>query len=335
MSTQSASTTQASRRQALLAGAAAIVAALPHGASGAEPEVTKVKPMSGFAVSYATKATPMLGGFSVLAKDGTTIFFRDSGGKGQPIVFSHGWPLSGNAWDSQLLYFGLLGYRVIAVDRRGHGNSGTSWEGNDLDHYGDDLATVIDILNLRNAVLVGHSTGGGEVVRYISRHGEKRIAKAVLVAAIPPLLLQTDAHPQGAPMSVFDGLRAGVSGIRSQFFRDLAIPFFGFNRSGAKPVQGLIDDFYRMGMQGDIKAEYDCIKAFSETDMTADLKKITVPTLLMHGDDDQIVPIDISARVGVKLIRNATLKVYPGAPHGMAMTMGAVINADMLAFIKS
>jgi non-heme chloroperoxidase len=275
------------------------------------------------------------GGATVRAADGTSIFFRDSGGAGQPVVFSHGWPLSGQAWDAQMLYLAQHGYRVIAVDRRGHGHSGATWSGNDMDHYGDDLAAVIDALDLKRAVLVGHSTGGGEVVRYIGRHGDARVAKAVLIAAVTPIMLKTPTHTNGLPMDVFDGIRAGVAGIRSQFYLDLAIPFFGFNRPGAKVSQGLIDDFYRLGMQSDIKASYDCIKAFSETDLTADLQRITVPTLFMHGDDDQIVPIDLSARVAVKLVRNATLKVYPGAPHGMPMTISEVINADLLAFIRS
>ncbi len=274
-------------------------------------------------------------GSTVNAADGTSIFFRDSGGNGQPVVFSHGWPLNGQAWEAQMLFLSLHGFRVIAVDRRGHGKSGATWTGNDMDHYGDDLAAVIEALDLQRAVLVGHSTGGGEVVRYIGRHGNARVAKAVLIAAVTPIMLKTPSHPNGLPMAVFDGIRAGVAGIRSQFYRDLAIPFFGFNRPGANVSQGLIDDFYRLGMQSDIKSSYDCIKAFSETDLTADLQKITVPVLFMHGDDDQIVPIDVSARVAVKLVKNATLKVYPGAPHGMPMTISNVINDDLLAFIKS
>jgi non-heme chloroperoxidase len=250
-------------------------------------------------------------------------------------VFSHGWPLSGAAWEAQILFLGQQGYRVIAVDRRGHGNSGTTWEGNDMDHYGDDLATVIDSLDLQHAVLIGHSTGGGEVARYIGRHGTKRVAKVVLIAAVTPYMLKTENNPGGAPKEVFDGLRAGVVGVRSQFYVDLAMPFFGFNRPGAKQLQGLVNEFYRMGMQSNIKASFDCIKAFSETDMRGDLAKINVPTLLLHGDDDQIVPIGISSQVAVKLIKGATLKVYPGAPHGMAMTMPAIINADLLAFLRS
>jgi len=306
------------RRSALFAGAG--IAAFA--ASALLPDV-------------AVAASRPSGGSIVTAADGTSIFFRDSGGAGQPVVFSHGWPLNGQAWEAQMLFLSMRGFRVIAVDRRGHGKSGATWTGNDMDHYGDDLAAVIEALDLKRAVLVGHSTGGGEVVRYIGRHGNARVAKAVLIAAVTPIMLKTPSHPNGLPMDVFDGIRTGVAGIRSQFYLDLAVPFFGFNRPGAKVSQGLIDDFYRLGMQSDIKSSYDCIKAFSETDLTADLKKITVPVLFMHGDDDQIVPIDVSARVAVKLVKNATLKVYPGAPHGMPMTISNVINNDLLAFINS
>jgi non-heme chloroperoxidase len=315
-----------SRRQALLAGAG--LAALATTALLPEAAVAADSPS-------ADHMQYMMGGNTVSATDGTKIFYRDSGGAGQPIVFSHGWPLSGQAWEAQMLFLYMHGYRVIAVDRRGHGNSGATATGNDMDHYGNDLASVIDTLDLKSAILVGHSTGGGEVTRYIGRHGNKRVAKVVLISAVTPIMLKTPTHPNGLPIEVFDGIRAGVAGIRSQFYLDLAMPFFGFNRPGAKVSQGLINDFYRLGMQSNIKASYDCIKAFSETDLSADLQRITVPTLFMHGDDDQIVPIDLSARVAVKLVKNATLKVYPGAPHGMPMTMSDTINTDLLAFIKS
>lgn len=234
-----------------------------------------------------------------------------------------------------MLFLAQQGYRVIAVDRRGHGMSGATWNGNDMDHYADDLAAVIESLKLSKAVLVGHSTGGGEVARYIGRHGNKRVAKVVLIAAVTPFMLKTPTHPNGAPVEVFDGLRAGVANVRSQFYMDLSMAFFGFNRPGAKPVPGLTQDFYRLGMQSDIKSSYDCIKAFSETDLREDLQKFAVPSLLMHGDDDQIVPIDISSKEAVKLIKGATLKVYPGLPHGMAMSHPSTINPDLLAFIKT
>ena len=319
-------TTPNTRRQALLAGAG--IAALAGAALLPDNAVAADSPS-------ADHMQYMMGGNTVSATDGTRIFFRDSGGPGKPVVFSHGWPLSSQAWEAQMLFLYMQGYRVVAVDRRGHGNSGSTPTGYDMDHYANDLDAVIDALDLKGAVLVGHSTGGGEVVRYIGRHGNKRVAKVVLISAVTPIMLKTPTHPNGLPIEVFDGIRAGVAGIRSQFYLDLALPFFGFNRPGAKVSQGLINDFYRLGMQSNIKASYDCIKAFSETDLTADLQKITVPTLFMHGDDDQIVPIDLSARVAVKLVRNATLKVYPGAPHGMPMTMSDTINTDLLAFIKS
>jgi len=320
---ENVSSAPSSRRQALMAGAG-----LAAFASAALMSDTA-------AAAGASSAQHPTIGKVASAKDGTKIFYRDSGGAGQPVVFSHGWPLSGQAWEAQTLFLSMHGYRVIAVDRRGHGNSEATPTGNDMDHYGDDLGSVIDALDLKNAVLVGHSTGGGEVARYIGKHGNSRVAKAVLISEVTPIMLKTPTHPNGLTMDVFDGIRAGVAGIRSQFYLDLAVPFFGFNRPGAKVSQGLINDFYRLGMQSDIKASYDCIKAFSETDLTADLRKITVPTLFMHGDDDQIVPIDLSAREAVKLVKNGTLKVYPGAPHGMPMTIAGTINADLLAFIKS
>jgi non-heme chloroperoxidase len=315
-----------SRRQALFAGAS--VAAIATAALLPDVAVAADSPS-------ADHMQYMMGGNTVSAADGTKIFFRDSGGTGKPIVFSHGWPLSGQAWEAQMLFLYMQGYRVIAVDRRGHGNSGATATGNDMDHYGNDLGSVIDYLDLKGAILVGHSTGGGEVARYLGKHGSKRVSKAVLISAVTPIMLKTPTHPNGLPIEVFDGIRAGVAGIRSQFYLDLAIPFFGFNRPNAKVSQGLINDFYRLGMQSNIKASYDCIKAFSETDLTADLQKITIPVLFMHGDDDQIVPIDISARLAVKLVKNGTLKEYAGAPHGMPMTMSDVINKDLLEFIKS
>ena len=269
----------------------------------------------------------------VKAKDGTDIFFKDWG-TGTPVVFSHGWPLSADAWDPQMLFLVNRGYRVIAHDRRGHGRSGQASGGNDMDTYADDLAAVLDALDVTNAMLVGHSTGGGEVAHYIGRHGSKRVAKAVLIGAVPPLMLKTADHPGGLPMSVFDGIRAGVAANRSQFYLDLATPFYGFNRPDAQVSQGLIQDFWRQGMAGSIKGQYECIRQFSEVDYTDDLKKIDVPTLFLHGDDDQIVPIDASAKLASKLVKNATLKVYAGAPHGMCSTHVEQVNADLLSFLK-
>jgi non-heme chloroperoxidase len=269
----------------------------------------------------------------VKAKDGTDIFFKDWG-TGTPVVFSHGWPLSADAWDPQMLYLVNQGYRVIAHDRRGHGRSGQASGGNDMDTYADDLAAVLDALDVTNAMLVGHSTGGGEVAHYIGRHGSKRVAKAVLIGAVPPLMLKTADNPGGLPMSVFDGIRTGVAANRSQFFLDLATPFYGFNRPDAQVSQGLIEDFWRQGMAGSIKGQYECIRQFSEVDYTDDLKKIDVPTLFLHGDDDQIVPIDASAKPASRLVKNATLKVYAGAPHGMCSTHAEQVNADLLSFLK-
>lgn len=267
-------------------------------------------------------------------KDGTEIFYKDWG-TGQPVVFSHGWPLSADAWDGQMLFLGQHGYRVIAHDRRGHGRSGQPWEGNHMDQYADDLAELIEKLDLHNVVLVGHSTGGGEITRYVGRHGTKRVAKMVLIGAVPPIMLKTASHPNGLPLEVFDGIRKNVFDDRSQFYKDLTLPFFGYNRPGAKISQGARDAFWLQGMQGGIAGQYDCIKQFSETDFTEDLKKIDVPTLVVHGDDDQIVPIDGAARLTAKLVKNATLKVYPGAPHGLAVTHQDQLNSDLLAFIKA
>src|SRR5271155_2350086 len=267
---------------------------------------------------------------TITAKDGTQIYYKDWG-KGQPIVFSHGWPLTADDWDGQMLYFGQLGYRVIAHDRRGHGRSGQTWDGNEMDTYADDLAGLFEKLDLKDAIMVGHSTGGGEVARYLGRHGSKRVAKAVLISAVPPLMLKTDKNPEGAPLSVFDGFRAQLAANRAQFFREVPMPFYGFNRPGAKVLEGVVENWWRQGMMGAANAHYLGIKAFSETDQTADLKAIDVPTLVMQGDDDQIVPYKDAVLLQAKLIKNSTLKVYPGYPHGMLSIHADVINPDILA----
>jgi non-heme chloroperoxidase len=267
-------------------------------------------------------------------KDGTQIYYKDWS-TGRPVVFSHGWPLSADAWEDQMLYLGERGYRVIAHDRRGHGRSSQPWSGNDMDTYADDLAALVKTLDLKDVIHVGHSTGGGEVARYLGRHGTGRVAGAVLIGAIPPLMLKTAANPGGLPIDVFDGIRASVLVDRSQFFMDLASgPFFGFNRPGAKVSQGMIDSFWLQGMQAGLKNVFDCIKVFSETDQTNDLTKFDVPTLIIHGDDDQVVPIGASAMLSSKLIKGSTLKVYPGAPHGLCSTHKDQVNADLLAFFK-
>jgi non-heme chloroperoxidase len=271
---------------------------------------------------------------TIITKDGTQVYYKDWG-SGQPVVFSHGWPLSADAWEDQMLFLADHGYRCIAHDRRGHGRSSQPWNGNDMDTYADDLAALVESLDLTNAIHVGHSTGGGEVARYVGRHGTKRVAKAVLIGAVTPLMLKTAANPGGLLIEVFDEIRDKVLADRSQFFKDLTVPFYGFNRPGAKVSQGVQETFWLQGMLAGFKNVFDCIKAFSETDFTEDLKKLNVPTLIIHGDDDQIVPIGASAQAAVKLAPKAQLKVCPGAPHGLCTTHKDQINADLLAFFKA
>jgi non-heme chloroperoxidase len=269
---------------------------------------------------------------TIKVKDGTEIYYKDWG-TGRPVVFSHGWPLSADAWDAQMLFLGQNGYRVIAHDRRGHGRSSQPWNGNEMNTYADDLAALIEALDLKDATLVGHSTGGGEVARYLGRHGTRRVERAVLISAVPPLMLKTPNNPGGLPMSAFDELRAAVVADRAQFFKDLSMPFYGYNKPGAKASQGVRESFWLQGMLCSIVGAYDCIKVFSETDFTEDLKKIDVPTLILHGDADQIVPIGAAAMMSSKLVKHAKLKVFPGAPHGIPTTHADEINADLLAFL--
>jgi len=270
---------------------------------------------------------------TITVKDGIEIYYKDWG-SGQPIVFSHGWPLSADDWDAQMLFFGQRGYRVIAHDRRGHGRSTQTWDGNEMDTYADDLAALTEKLDLKNAIHVGHSTGGGEVARYIGRHGTKRVAMAVLISAVPPLMLKTENNPAGLPLSVFDDLRAQLAANRPEFYWNITLPFYGYNRPGAKISEGIRHHWWLQGMLGGMKPHYDCIKAFSETDFTGDLKKFDVPTLVLHGDDDQIVPIVAAGLLSSKIVKDAKLKVYPGYPHGMPTTHADQINADLLAFVK-
>ncbi|MFA9440245.1 alpha/beta fold hydrolase [Uliginosibacterium sp. sgz301328] len=270
---------------------------------------------------------------TITTKDGTQIYYKDWG-SGQPVVFSHGWPLTADAWEDQMQFLAGHGYRCIAHDRRGHGRSDQPWDGNEMDTYAADLDELVTALDLKNTIHIGHSTGGGEAARYVARYGRGRVTKLVLIGAVPPIMLQTDAYPGGLPIKVFDDIRAGVLNDRSQFFKDLTTPFYGANRPGANVSQGLRDSFWMQGMLGGLKSEYDCIAAFSATDFTEDLKRIEVPTLVMHGDDDQIVPIGNSAMLTAKLIPKATLKVYPGYDHGMCSTHKHEINADLLAFMR-
>jgi non-heme chloroperoxidase len=268
------------------------------------------------------------------ANDGTEIYYKDWG-TGEPIVFSHGWPLNADAWDAQMLFFGQQGYRVVAHDRRGHGRSAQAWDHNDYDTWADDLAGLIEQLDLTNVTLIAHSMGGGEIARYVGRYGTSRLAKMIFIGAVPPLMVQTDNNPGGLPLSVFDGLRAALVENRSQFYKDTSVAFFGYNRPNAKVSEAVEDQFWRLGMQSGVKASYDCIEQFSETDFTEDLKKIDVPALFMHGEDDQIVPYQDASVLAAKLAQNGTLKIYPGLSHGMAIVDAETINADLLAFIKS
>jgi non-heme chloroperoxidase len=315
-----------SRRKVLIGGASIAIAAGLAAVTTAIP-----KQANASTSSNDSKGNSMS---TITTKDGTQIYYNDWG-SGQAIVFSHGWPLSADAFEDQMFYLASRGYRCIAHDRRGHGRSSQPWNGNDLDTYADDLAELVTTLDLRNAIHVGHSTGGGEVARYIGRHGTKRVAKAVLIGAIPPLMLKTPANPGGLPIEVFNQLRTSVVEDRSQFWKDLSLPFYGYNRAGAKISEGVRESFWLQGMMCGFPGSYFCIKAFSETDLTEDLKKIDVPTLILHGDDDQIVPYADAALLSAKIVKNATLKIYKGAPHGMCTTLKHQVNEELLAFVKS
>jgi non-heme chloroperoxidase len=323
----SKSITPISRREVLIGGVAAMaVAGLPLPAAAGQP-----KPASAPAPQKQVRGETYMN--RITTKDGTSIFYKDWG-TGPTVVLSHGWPLSADAWDAQMLFLGLRGYRVVAHDRRGHGRSEQTWTGNEYDTFADDLAELLEKLDLKEVTLVGHSMGGGEVVRYIGRHGNKRVKKTVIIGGIPPVMLKSDKNPGGLPMSVFDGIRAGLVADRSQFYKDLSMPFYGYNKPDVKVSQGVRDSFWRQGMQSSVVASYECVKAFSETDFTEDLKKIEVPTLIIHGDADQIVPISDSAELSSKIVKNATLKVVPGAPHGLCTTHADQINALLLDFFK-
>ncbi len=317
-----------SRRKVVLGAAALAGGLVAVEAVQAEPARHRAAP------SHAVPKTGDHKMDTIKTKDGTTIFYKDWG-TGQPIVFHHGWPLSSDDWDAQMMFFLNNGYRVIAHDRRGHGRSTQTATGNDMDTYAADVAELTTALDLRDAVHIGHSTGGGEVARYVARHGHGRVAKAVLVSAVPPIMVKTDKNPGGLPLEVFDGFRTQLAANRAQFYREVPIPFYGFNRTGVKTLDGVVDNWWRQGMMGGIKAHYDCIKAFSETDFTDDLKAIEVPTLVLHGDDDQIVPYQDAGVLSAKLVKNATLKIYPGYPHGMLTVHAEQLNKDLLAFIRA
>ena len=320
--------TPISRREILIGGAAAMAVAgfpLPAAAGQHKPAGAPAPEKQVRGETYMNRIT---------TKDHTSIFYKDWG-EGPAVVFSHGWPLNADAWDAQMLFLGQQGYRVVAHDRRGHGRSEQTWTGNEYDTFADDLAELLEKLDLKDVALVGHSMGGGEVTRYIGRHGNRRVKKVVIIGGIPPVMLKSDKNPGGLPMSVFDGIRAGLVADRSQFYKDVSAPFYGYNKPDAKPSQGVRDMFWLQGMQSSIVASYECVKAFSETDFTEDLKRIEVPTLIVHGDADQIVPIDDSAYLSAKIVKNATLKVIPGAPHGLCTTHADQINAELLAFLKA